>query len=55
MMKEEKMLKYVAMIAGLIIMCVPEDASILQFAVQGFAGLFIFGLGVLAALDDSAE
>jgi hypothetical protein len=54
MMKEEKMLKYVAMIAGLIIMCVPEDASFLQFAVQGLIGLSIFIAGTVALID-SAE
>lgn len=54
MMKEEKMLKYVAMIAGLIIMCVPEDASFLRFAVQGLIGLSIFIAGTVALID-SAE
>jgi hypothetical protein len=46
------MFKYVAMIAGLIIMCVPEDAGFLRFFLQGGFGLTVFGLGVLAALDE---
>lgn len=45
-------MKYALMIAGILTMCVPEDASLLRFAVQGFAGLFIFGLGVIAALEE---
>ena len=54
MMKEEKMLKYVAICSGLLIMCVPEDASFLQFAVQGLVGLSIFIAGTVALID-SAE
>ena len=46
------MFKYAAMIIGLIVMCVPEDASLMRFALQGFAGLFIFGIGVLLALEE---
>lgn len=46
------MFKYAAMIVGLITMCVPEDASFLRFAVQGLAGLAIFVIGVLLALDE---
>lgn len=45
-------MKYGLMIAGLIVMCVPEDAGFLRFAIQGFSGLFIFGLGVALALDE---
>jgi hypothetical protein len=54
MMKEEKMMKYVAVFAGLMIMCVPEDASFLRFAVQGLFGLGIFMIGV-GAMIESAE
>lgn len=46
------MFKYLAMIVGLIIMCVPEDAGFLRFFLQGGFGLAIFGLGVIAALDE---
>ena len=46
------MTKYALMIAGILTMCVPEDASLLRFAVQGLAGLAVFGLGVLLALDE---
>lgn len=48
-----RMFKYIAIIVGIIIMCVPEDASMLRFAIQGFIGLLIFGLGIVAALDES--
>jgi len=47
------MFKYVAMIAGLVIMCVPEDAGLLRFVLQGGFGLALFGLGVLVALDEA--
>ena len=47
------MFKYVAMIAGLIIMCVPEDAGFLRFALQGLSGLSIFMLGTFLALDEA--
>ena len=47
------MFKYVAMIVGIIVMCVPEDASMLQFALQGLVGLTIFGFGVVAALSEA--
>lgn len=46
------MFKYVAMIAGLLIMCVPEEAGMLRFVLQGGFGLCLFGLGVLLALDE---
>lgn len=48
------MFKYVAMIAGIIIMCVPEDAGLLRFVLQGGFGLALFGLGTLLALDEQA-
>lgn len=40
---------YILTILGLLIMCVPEDASPLRVAVQGGAGLIIFmsGIGLL--------
>lgn len=45
------MLKYVALIAGIMIMCVPEDASLLRFAVQAGIGLMIFAAGVNALIE----
>ena len=47
------MFKYAAMIAGLVIMCVPEEAGMLRFVLQGGFGLALFGLGVLVALDEA--
>lgn len=49
------MFKYVAMIVGLLTMCVPEEVSLTRFFIQGFAGLAIFGLGVLLTLDEQAN
>ena len=43
---------YFLIFAGLITMCVPEDASLLRFALQAAFGLALFGLGVLITLDE---
>lgn len=45
-------MKYALMIAGLLVMCVPEDAGMLRFALQGLAGLGLFGLGIALSLED---
>ena len=47
------MMKYVLMFAGLFIVCVPEDAGLLRFALQGGFGLMVFGLGALLTLDEA--
>lgn len=44
------MFKYVAIVTGILIMCVPEEASILRFVLQGGFGLSVFGLGILACV-----
>lgn len=41
---------YVAMIAGILTMCVPEDASAGRFLLQAGLGLIIFGFGVATAI-----
>ena len=46
------MMKYALMIAGILVMCVPEEAGMLRFVLQGGFGLCLFGLGVLLALDE---
>lgn len=48
-------MKYALMIVGILTMCVPEDAGLLRFVLQGGFGLALFGLGVLVALDESAR
>jgi hypothetical protein len=48
------MLKYVLMFGGLFIMCVPEDVSLLRFALQGGFGLALFIRGVMLSLDEAA-
>lgn len=45
-------MKYALMIAGILTMCVPEDASLTRFVVQGLIGLAVFGLGVFLVLDE---
>ena len=44
---------YFLMIAGLLTMCVPEDAGLLRFAIQGGFGLLMFISGVAVALERS--
>lgn len=46
------MFPYITMIAGILIMCVPEEASGLRFFLQGGFGLCLFGLGVLLANEE---
>ena len=46
-------MKYALMIAGILVMCVPEDASVRRFVVQGAFGLALFVRGVLMALEES--
>jgi hypothetical protein len=43
------MLPFVLFIVGLLTMCVPEDAGLLRFVVQGGIGLILFELGVALA------
>jgi uncharacterized membrane protein HdeD (DUF308 family) len=45
-------MKYALMIAGLLVMCVPEQAGFLRFALQGVFGLLMFISGVALALEE---
>ena len=45
-------MKYALMFAGLIVMCVPEDAGFLRFAVQAAFGLMMFIGGVALMLEE---
>lgn len=49
------MFKYAAMIIGLIVMCVPEDAGFLRFAIQGLFGLSIFMAGAISAITEESN
>jgi len=42
---------YFLLIGGMIVMCVPEDASLLRFAIQGIIGLSMFVSGVAIVLE----
>lgn len=42
---------YFLMIAGLLTMCVPEDAGLLRFALQGGFGLLMFIAGTAVAIQ----
>lgn len=47
------MLKYVAIIAGLLIMCVPDDAGILRAIIQSGVGLLLFAYGIGALIESA--
>ena len=51
----EIVMPYALMFAGLITMCVPEEAGFLRFALQGAFGLGMFILGTMILLEESAE
>jgi hypothetical protein len=46
---------YFLMIAGIITMCVPEEAGILRLVLQGGFGLAMFGLGTFIAIEKNAQ
>jgi len=46
------MVKYFLIIAGILTMCIPDNASWLQFALQGTVGLAMFITGVVLVLDE---
>jgi len=46
------MTKYVLIFGGILTMCVPDDASLVQFALQGALGLALFITGIVLVLDD---
>jgi predicted Na+-dependent transporter len=45
-------MKYLLMIVGLLVLCVPDDAGWLQFALQGAVGLAMFITGVILTLEE---
>ena len=45
-------MKYLLMIVGSLVLCIPDDASWLQFAVQGAIGLAMFITGVILTLEE---
>jgi hypothetical protein len=49
----EIIMPYALMIAGLITMCVPEEAGLLRTILQAGFGLGMFGLGTLMVLDEN--
>jgi hypothetical protein len=56
-MKRRKieMMKYFLIVAGILTMCVPDDAGWLQFVLQGVAGLAMFIVGVGMMLDSQDD
>lgn len=42
---------YFLMLAGILTMCVPEDASLIRFALQGGLGLLMFIAGTAVAIQ----
>lgn len=46
------MTKYVLIFTGIFVMCVPDDASLVQFALQGALGLALFITGMVKTLEE---
>lgn len=45
-------MKYLLMIVGILVLCIPDDASWLQFVLQGAIGLAMFITGVILTLEE---
>lgn len=45
-------MKYALMFVGILAMCVPEDANMMQLVMQGTFGLAMFIRGVFLALEE---
>jgi predicted Na+-dependent transporter len=45
-------MKYFLIIAGILTMCIPDNASWLQFVLQGAVGLAMFITGVILTLEE---
>ena len=46
------MTKYVLIFGGILTMCVPDDASLVRFALQGALGLALFITGIVLTLEE---
>ncbi len=44
-------MKYLLIIAGILVLCIPDNAGWLQFALQGAIGLAMFITGIVLVLD----
>ena len=44
-------MKYFLIIAGILTMCIPDNAGWLQFALQGVFGIAMFITGIVLVLD----
>ena len=45
-------MKYFLIIAGILVMCIPDSAGWLQFILQGAIGLAMFITGVILTLEE---
>jgi predicted Na+-dependent transporter len=45
-------MKYLLMIVGILVLCIPDDAGWLQFVLQGAIGLAMFITGVILTLEE---
>ena len=48
-------MSYILMIVGLVTMCVPEEASLTRFIIQGGIGLGLFFLGANMTYEDDSS
>ena len=49
------MMKYFLIVAGILTMCVPDDAGWLQFVLQGVVGLAMFIAGISLMLQSQDD
>ena len=52
MSRKDDIMNYVLLFVGLLVMCVPEDAGFLRFALQGGFGLMMFIAGATTLINE---
>jgi predicted Na+-dependent transporter len=53
--RKNEMMKYFLIVAGILTMCVPDDAGWLQFVLQGVVGLAMFIAGISLMLQSQDD
>jgi predicted Na+-dependent transporter len=53
--RKNEMMKYFLIVAGILTMCVPDDAGWLQFVLQGVVGLAMFIVGISLMLQSQDD
>jgi predicted Na+-dependent transporter len=53
--RKNEMMKYFLIVAGILTMCVPDNAGWLQFVLQGVVGLAMFIAGISLMLQSQDD